>query len=512
MYPNRCSFNDPIRSLRKLPGKLFNTRVRLAIGLSVTVLSLVLIAQVLELIPNSNKTAIQARKMQTETLALAGNAIYESTGNRRAFEQTLKHTLNRTPELRSIGLRDNRDLLMININDHDRHWEQPPGNRSNDRYMFVPIYQGSRKIGQLELSYEPLLGVKSWLASDVAKLAIFMLVTSFAAFNLLLWRILRQLDPRGAVPQRLREALDILAEGLLVVDRRGAISLANGTFGELVGEDADSLMGKSANDFPWQIERVPWLRAMEEQRTVKDHNVRIKDTQGVTRTFNVSASPVLGKQNRCRGAMVTFDDITILEEHKQELIKARKAADAANEAKSVFLSRMSHEIRTPMNAIIGYTDILQRGEADVEPRQRYLGTIHSSGEHLLTLINDILDLSKIEAGQMTVEKRPCELLVLMTQVIDTLRIRADQAGLSLNLKIEGEVPKVIRTDETRLRQVLINTIGNAIKFTREGGVAVFVRMSGDRRLLEFDVLDTGVGIPRMHWTGSFALSPRPTIR
>jgi len=478
-----------------LLGWVFNVRVRLALALSLSVLSLVLAAQGLELIPNSTDAEMRSRKLQTETLALSGNAIYEATSNIRSFERTLGQALNRTDDLVSIGMRDHKGRLTINLNDHDQHWKTPTTNRSSDRFMFVPVYRGKQRIGQLELCYQPLMSVQSWLHSDIAKLSIFLFIGSLLIFYVLLHRIFKRMNPqRGAVPNRVREALGLLAEGLLVLDRHGRISLANSKFGKLVGRNADQLIGKSANDFPWQVESLPWVRALEEQRTVKNSNVRIADPEGITRTFNVSASPVLSDKGFCRGVMVTFDDITVLEEHKQELIEAKQAAEAASRAKSNFLSRMSHEIRTPMNAIIGYTDILRQNNSDLHDQKKYINTVHDNGEHLLALINDILDLSKIEAGQMTIEKRHCYLMPILKHVINTLDIKARQADLNLELVLKGEVPESIVTDETRLRQILMNMVGNAIKFTKQGGVTLGVRYCPDSGLLAFDIADTGVGI------------------
>ena len=474
----------------------FNIRFRLAIAMSLSVLSLVLAAQGLELIPNSTAASMQSRKLQTETLALSGNAIYEATGNIRSFERMLGQALDRTDDLVSIGMRDRKGRLTVNLNDHDLHWEPPESNRSTDRFMFVPVYRGKQRIGQLEICYQPLMSAQSWLYSDIAKLSLFLFGSSLLIFYVLMHRVFKRMSPqKGAVPNRVREALGLLAEGLLVIDRSGKISLANSKFGKLVGCDADQLTGKIANDFPWQAESLPWVRALQEQRTVKDSNVRIADPEGITRTFNVSASPVLSDKGFCRGVMVTFDDITVLEEHKQELIEAKKAAEAASRAKSTFLSRMSHEIRTPMNAIIGYTDILRQDNNKGHDQKKYINTVHENGEHLLALINDILDLSKIEAGQMTIEKRRCYLLPILKQVINTLDIKARQADLSLDLVLRDEVPESLVTDETRLRQILINTVGNAIKFTKQGGVTLGVRYCQESGLLAFDIADTGVGIP-----------------
>ena len=162
---------------------LFNVRTRLAIAMSVSVLSLVLAAQAFELIPNSTKLAMNGRKLQTETLAMSGHAIYEATGNIRAFERTLRKSLERSDDLISIGMRDNKGRLTINLNEHDSHWSPPLADRSSDRFMFVPIFRDQQRIGQLELSYQPLMGLHSWLYSDVAKLSIFMFGACFVVFH-----------------------------------------------------------------------------------------------------------------------------------------------------------------------------------------------------------------------------------------------------------------------------------------------------------------------------------------
>ncbi len=483
------------------PGKFLKTRTRLSIVQALGVLSLVLLSQAFNLIPSRNDVKMKSRGLQTETLALSGTALATVTRDTAVFRDMLENVVKRDANLVSAGFRNSSGKLRVDVGNHAENWVAPRNGESNDRFMFVPIFRHDEQIGQLELCHKPLMSIAGWFRSDVARLALFIALGSFILFNIILYRFIKQLDPSGAVPRRVREALDNLAEGLLIIDDQDTIMLSNSMFAGLVGIDSDKLIGQNLTDFPWEdrdeIQRLlPWHAAVQLQQPVLDKHMQIVDRDGLLRTFSVSASPVI-QGDQCRGVMVTFDDITVLEEHKQELIAARKAADEANEAKSNFLSRMSHEIRTPMNAIIGYTDILRQGDSNQEDQQQYLATIHTSGEHLLTLINDILDLSKIEAGQMSVEHRNCELVPILSNVIETLKMKASERNLYLDLEIEGTIPDRITSDDTRLRQILINTVGNAIKFTSKGGVKLIARMTpGDRGLMQFDVADTGVGIPQ----------------
>jgi CheY-like chemotaxis protein/HPt (histidine-containing phosphotransfer) domain-containing protein len=168
---------------------------------------------------------------------------------------------------------------------------------------------------------------------------------------------------------------------------------------------------------------------------------------------------------------------------------------------------MSHEIRTPLNAVLGFTDILRTGGDDGDPakREEYLGLIHTSGEHLLGLINDILDLSKIESGKLEIERVACSPQQILADVVSVLRVRANEKGIALEYAWESGVPQVVETDPQRLRQLLVNLVGNAIKFTGKGHVRVVGRIVHDEghELLAFDVCDTGVGIPKEKFEAIF---------
>lgn len=182
-----------------------------------------------------------------------------------------------------------------------------------------------------------------------------------------------------------------------------------------------------------------------------------------------------------------------VQQRTADLVLARNAAETANRAKSVFLASMSHELRTPLNAILGFSNMM-REDAGLSGSQRnHLDIINRSGEHLLHLINDVLEMAKIEAGRVQVESAPFDLGNLVRDVTDMMHVRAQEKGLQLLIDQSSEFPRYIRGDEARLRQVLINLVGNAVKFTDQGGVTVRLGVTSQHRLL-IEVEDSGVGI------------------
>jgi signal transduction histidine kinase/ligand-binding sensor domain-containing protein/FixJ family two-component response regulator len=187
-----------------------------------------------------------------------------------------------------------------------------------------------------------------------------------------------------------------------------------------------------------------------------------------------------------------------VDQRTRELRLARDAADSANRSKSAFLANMSHELRTPLNSILGFSALLREGKASGEQQQRDLEMINRSGHHLLGLINNVLDLAKVESGRTELHLEPCDLKNLVAEIAEMIRVRADEKNVALRVVETPGSPRAVRTDGVKLRQVLINLLGNAVKFTEKGSVTLTVNSraaeDGRRLVLIFEVEDTGIGI------------------
>lgn len=483
--------------------RTLTAKFRIALGLSGLVVSLLLAALLIGLIPDHRGQVRQGRAALAESIALSTSEFVTHSEEQR-LEKYLRIIVDRNPDILSAAVRNEHAKTPLVIGNHFAQWKPMFGEFSSESQVRVPILSGGQSWGQIELRFAALDQIKIFqhATSRFTLLVLFMASAGFAAFYFYMGKMLTHLDPSRAIPHRVRAALDTMAEGLLVVDLKGHIVLANQALSQIVNDDVDRLLGRPADSFDWQNRdgsplpdtEVPWSLCLETGEAQRNRPICLRDTMGRQRSFLVNCSPVMTTGGQHGGVLVSLDDVTQLEMKTAELGKAKEAAESANQAKSEFLANMSHEIRTPMNAILGFTDILRRGYSTAANPQKYLDTIYSSGKHLLALINDILDLSKVEAGKLEVENTICEPYPIIHDVVEILSLRGQEKGLEVNLKTIGPIPKTIRSDPARLRQIVTNLVGNAIKFTQHGSVDICLELFPSEPELQIRVRDTGIGM------------------
>ena len=521
--------SGPFSRLRRRVQRLtagLSSRTLLAFGLSTIVVCALLVSDLAGVMPDQRKAVREGRIALAETVALTASML-TNAGDAQGLARYLGAVTQRNAALQGVRVRSTDGRFRL---DTGKPGPVSASNDSSEVRLVVPMLGGGAVWGHIEFHFAP----SSWLAHylpwlpPATPLVLFLGLTCALAFRAYLTRMLRHLDPSTTIPNRVRTAFDTLAEGLMVVDPDGRLVLANRALAEVTGLEAESLIGRSAAELPWlrglregrqetasgadsgwiddpdaQRERerealvLPWMLALKDGRLHSGHVMYLTDAQGKRRTFMVNCSPIPGGSGPA-GVLVSFDDVTELEEKEIELRAARDAAQDANRAKSDFLANMSHEIRTPMNAILGFTEILRRaGPQGAADAQKYLNIIHGSGKHLLELINDILDLSKVEAGRLEVERLPCEVHQVVLDVAKIMAVKADEKGIGLRVSFEGPLPREASTDPHRLRQVITNLVGNAIKFTAKGEVRISLRMdpAPGSTLMQIDVADSGIGIP-----------------
>jgi len=303
---------------------------------------------------------------------------------------------------------------------------------------------------------------------------------------------------------KLRSILETAADGIITIDEKGTALSFNPAARRIFGYTSEEVIGNNINMLmpsPYHEEHDSYLNNYIDTGVKKilgiGREVKGKRKDGTVFPLDLAVSEMRSGQEHIFTGIVR--DVTDRKAAEEALKKARAEAEQANNAKSEFLASMSHEIRTPMNAILGMADLLWETELDSE-QKNYISTFQRAGSSLLSLINDILDVSKIEAGHLELEKVPFDLREIVEKTSEIMAIRAHEKGLELTHHIKNNVPTNLLGDGDRLSQILINLIGNAIKFTEKGEIGVTVTLneeagteSGDVELI-FAVSDTGIGI------------------
>lgn len=320
--------------------------------------------------------------------------------------------------------------------------------------------------------------------------------------------------------QRLLDIIDFLPDATFVIDRNGKVIAWNKAIEAMTGILAKDMIGKGDYEYslPFYGIRRPILidLILKSDKDLESSYNQIErkgqaligesympNMQGGIAYLLGSAAVLYDSAGNVFGAIESIRDITEKKQAENRLIDSKEAAEAAARSKSDFLANMSHEIRTPLNAVLGLTGLLLN--SDLNSRERdYVETVRSSGNTLLSVINDILDFSKIEGGKMELESQPFHLRECISVAVDLIMPSAAQKGLDVKYDLDESLPSYFKGDVTRLRQVLVNLLGNAVKFTQEGKIGLSVMgkplkaqdgSDGSQYELHFSISDTGIGIP-----------------
>jgi len=505
--------------------------IRIALALTCLVQCVFFSAHSVGLLPNAQQSVLEMRGKWCEEVALECASRMQK-GDDTDVRTYLQSFQKRRAEVISIGLRGADKSLAFDTGGHAEHWPSAPSTGT----VSVPLYlTGDQPWGQLEVAFHPHHA--GWFGLDPFWIAaLFFAVFTFAGIYGYLRLAHRLSGKNSAAAQRVRDMLNTVAEGVLILDKEQRITLANDTFAAKVGVPAAELGGLKVDALPWRMSlpagsspksrgekdetptSMPWHKTIASRQVEIGALVTLSHPQGAF-NFSVNSSPVMDNQDDCKGVLVTFDDLTLVEnknsqlqqslrklktsrqkiQHQaKDLKKAKVIAETANRAKTNFLASISHEIRTPMNTILGMTDLALEMDLPAEQKECF-EMVKVSADSLLGLINDLLDLSKAEAGKFTLEHIPFSFQQTITDALKFMAVRAQGKELEMLCDIRADVPDHLIGDPTRLRQILINLVGNALKFTTRGHILVRVDREEITNLesgmcLHFRVQDTGVGI------------------
>ncbi|MDD5215785.1 MAG: ATP-binding protein, partial [Methylococcales bacterium] len=328
---------------------------------------------------------------------------------------------------------------------------------------------------------------------------------------------------------RLRSIFEAMEEGVIFQNKKNEIIIANPAADKILGINAAKLTGQLFDNQILDSKIIhedgttfldihhPALLTLRTGEPQTNVVMGIRKSDDSLIWISVNSQPLtLNGETTPYAVVTTFNDITqrkqaeaelkqhrdhlekLVDERTADLMIAKEAAETANIAKSIFISTMSHELRTPLNAILGFSELMSLDELATASQKETLGIINRSGVHLLGMINDVLDISKIEAGRLEVNIQAFDLIKLLNEIGEMINVRAASKQLRFNVNLAADIQRFVKSDSGKLRQVLINLLGNAVKFTKRGEItlhAYTLVMSIDTLMLVIEVVDSGIGIP-----------------
>ena len=354
--------------------------IRIAFGLVLFTITLILSLDMLGVLPDPDKSALDSRKKTCESLAVYASLAVQK-GDLNSIKTTLRVLKQRNEDILSAALRRNSGTVLVEVGDHELNWNNEKKDASTPTNVQVPIIKGESRWGTFEVSFKALHSnlLLSFWAKPVVKLLVFILTLGFLGFYLLMKKTLRHLDPSAVVPDRVKVALDSLVEGVVLMDHQERIVLANKAFEDSIIHDKGALLGRKASDLNWtfprsqnKVKNFPWQRAIREGTGQAAVPLALQNGGDNPRTFMVNGAPILDGSGKTRGALATFDDVTVIERKNTELQKTLNTLEKSRDE----IRRQNQELQIlatqdPLTRCLNRRAFFERFEVEFSRARRY---------------------------------------------------------------------------------------------------------------------------------------------
>jgi len=365
--------------------------MRLSIALVLLTLNLLFIANLIGFVPDESESALELRKSLSESLALQFSTAAEK-GEFQTIQNTLRAVVDRNDDIRSAAIRTHNGKLIALAGEHLAQWKAPIDGKSTSTHVHVPVFRKNENWATVEIRFAPLWtnNLASGFTNSFVGLLAFMALSGFLCYFFVMKRTLRVLDPAAVIPERVQKAFDVLQEGILILDDKEQIVMANRSFSNLFGKSPAAMIGLKGSELGWldyqnskQVSQLPWFKVLQDGKEHKGASLRLLNSLGVKIKLAVRAAMVTDNAGKCRGTLVTFDDITQMEEKNFELgdmVEKLQLANEESQAKSQELEILAN--RDPLTLCLNRRSLALKLDA-------LFIQAKAGGKHLSCLMVDI---------------------------------------------------------------------------------------------------------------------------